>query len=66
MYSNTSFFPCAETHFECRFEKGRVINTCAPGKKESRALTVEYDVTNVQGSVCVEDDVSCEPRIVEN
>lgn len=38
----------------------------APGNEESRALPVEDDITNVQGSVRTGDDVSREHRIVED
>lgn len=40
--------------------------TCTPVNKQCRDLIVEYDMTNVRGSVAAEDNVLREHRIVEN
>lgn len=65
-YLNVSFFNLRKQLAKCGFEKSRVITTCNVGNENSRALPVEYDMANLQGLMCAENDVSREHRIVEN
>lgn len=39
---------------------------CLPGNEQTRALPAEYDMTNVEGSMRAEGDVSRKHRIVED
>lgn len=50
----------------CRFKKRSVVTMCAPDNEQSRALPLEYELTNVHGSLCAKDDVSQERQIVED
>lgn len=43
-----------------------MIIICLPSNEQSRVLPVKFDVTNVQGSMRVEDDISQEYRIVKD
>lgn len=48
------------------FKKSRVNTSCVLSNEQSRALLVENDMSNVQGSICVEDDVSREHCIEDD
>lgn len=42
-----------------------MVSTCASSKEKCKALSSGYDVTDEQGSMCAEDDLSRKHRIVE-
>lgn len=65
-YSNVQFSNARKQVAKCRFEMCSVNTKCAPGNELSRALSTKYSMRNAQGSVCAEDNVLREHRIVKN
>lgn len=63
-YSNASFFYTQKYNAKFRFSKIREDITWIPSNAQRRALLLGNDIINVQGSMCVEDDVLYEYCIV--
>lgn len=66
-YSSASCFFNVQEHIAKKwFEKSHVKTTCILSNKQSRDLTADNDITNVQDSMSAENDVSPEHLNVDD